>query len=334
MRRISRLRPVGGALTPQCACTASPATLPISTTARFAAPLTTTTASNFNFRKLILGGDDKKKDATQAAPDPADAEAVRKAKQERLAADLADAEQELAQFEKAEARKARSGRAPRRLTREEFQAHRERSSRINGLKAGPSTQRAPTPEAAKELGYTPAPSAKGLEEIGGAEGWWERPGHWRSADEVKTYSPWTVAGRVTDAGALAMYLRQAVIEVLCRPKVARVPSRRWGFDLDRNLRLSTEMFVGIDENGKPHLYHTEDGSRVKREEFTPPDEGVQRVKATPEPSDIPAEFIASALEKISPKDQWKQVPLKDPVFAFAVSFRETERTETRQKEGS
>ncbi|KAL2759967.1 hypothetical protein ACRALDRAFT_1079118 [Sodiomyces alcalophilus JCM 7366] len=72
--------------------------------------------------------------------------------------------------------------------------------------------RAPTANEAA-VGYSPALSAEGLEEVGGFEGWWDQPGHWGPESEYVGFAP-SSAERVTDPHVLEVLLRQAVLEGL------------------------------------------------------------------------------------------------------------------------
>ncbi|ROT42629.1 hypothetical protein SODALDRAFT_19533 [Sodiomyces alkalinus F11] len=80
------------------------------------------------------------------------------------------------------------------------------------IRASYRRTRAPTPDAAA-VGYKPALSAEGLEEVGGLEGWWDQPGHWGPESEYVGFAP-APAERVTDPHVLEALLRQAVLESL------------------------------------------------------------------------------------------------------------------------
>ncbi|KAF6830402.1 hypothetical protein CMUS01_07766 [Colletotrichum musicola] len=305
MRRISRLRPAA-ALAPQCSsCSAAPATLPISL--RAAAPLSTTSASSLDLRSLF--GGKKKQDADPTKIDPADADALHKAKQDRLAADLAEAEKELAEFNASQRAAAEDSTADAATPTIRKQQPKAR------IVAAPQRKKAPTPEEAKELGYEPANTADGLEEIGGVEGWWDRPGNWHDVNKVPPFSLRAPAERITDGETLGMLVRQAVFEVLTRSSARRdvKNSGRWIFDLGA-LELARDMRVKIGEDGSPLLLDSQGKparADLVRKAGQP---GHSRPVVSPK-------TVAKVLGNIPAEDQWKEVSLQDPLFRFAVAKR-------------
>lgn len=67
------------------------------------------------------------------------------------------------------------------------------------------------PDQITDAEYVPAVSAEGLEEVGGLDGWWDRPGTW---GESKRYQGFGPREKVMDKSMLEVLTRQALIEAV------------------------------------------------------------------------------------------------------------------------
>lgn len=67
------------------------------------------------------------------------------------------------------------------------------------------------PDQITDAEYVPATSAEGLEEVGGLDGWWDRPGTW---GESKRYQGFGPREKVMDKSMLEVLTRQALIEAV------------------------------------------------------------------------------------------------------------------------
>lgn len=67
------------------------------------------------------------------------------------------------------------------------------------------------PDQITDAEYVPAMSAEGLEEVGGLDGWWDRPGTW---GESKRYQGFGPREKVMDKSMLEVLTRQALIEAV------------------------------------------------------------------------------------------------------------------------
>lgn len=103
--------------------------------------------------------------------------------------------------------------------------------------------------AANDPSYVPATTMDGLEEIAPISQWWEQPGNW---GEESAFQAFASAEKVTDAAAVEVYLRRALVEALALQQTgalsewATLKWREGGrADLDAALAVEIEVQDGV-----------------------------------------------------------------------------------------
>lgn len=194
------------------------------------------------------------------------------------------------------------------------------------------------PDQITDAEYVPAVSAEGLEEVGGLDGWWDRPGTW---GESKRYQGFGPREKVMDKSMLEVLTRQALIEAVIlhqhkRPSKVTLP----GPEARREVLLA-EITTGPE--GEPTIApevrkmvlalgrSKVEGSAVARE--TPAAEAQVAEKITgaglesEDVEDVAGEpaVVSHELNPVEARrlmkqwdSSWKKLTLENPVLKFWV----------------
>ncbi|KAK0743021.1 hypothetical protein B0T18DRAFT_489865 [Schizothecium vesticola] len=201
------------------------------------------------------------------------------------------------------------------------------------------------PDQITDADYVPAVSAVGLEEVGGLDGWWDRPGNWGESKQYQGFGP---REKVMDKSMLEVLTRQALIEAVIlhhhkRPTKVTLP----GPEVRRSVLLA-EITVGPE--GEPTLApevrkmvlalgrSRANDSAVAREKPAAEEEHVVEEKAAEEalenndvadePAGLPHELNPVEARRLSKQwdSSWKSLKLENPVLKFWLGRRITELT--------
>jgi hypothetical protein len=168
---------------------------------------------------------------------------------------------------------------------------------------------APRPNDVTDAAYVPATRAEGLEEVGGLEGWWDKPEHWGPSKQYVGFGP---VDRVTDPAVLEVLTKQAVVEAIVLrgfvTSIEKATTLMADFGSKEQARLArTELAVGPD--GAVVLKNEKDLSRLR---------GLIQTacrRSEPEGPHRPSLEEAKAMMKSWGAD-WKSAELKDPFVMF------------------
>ena len=178
------------------------------------------------------------------------------------------------------------------------------------------TTNAPRPSDVTDPDYTPAETADGLEEVGGLEDWWDRPGHWGAS---KTYVGFGPRDKVTDPAMLEVLAKRALVEAIVMKRfddrMIKPHEDLSPMSQARTARRSAkvEVVAGPDGNGAPVLKNEKDYHRVltrlMREKSLEKEGANASDPLTPE----------KARQVIETSDaSWKGLELRDPQLRFYV----------------
>ncbi len=206
----------------------------------------------------------------------------------------------------------------------------------------PRRTRAPPPEEVEDAGYTPATVSDGLERVGGVEGWWEEPEHWRPGGDFVGFRP---RRAVADPAVLEACARRALVEALALRRAGRrddligvwplhAEDAGAGADaapMHRALaRVDVRAVVGGDGGVEVDLAGDVDGLleslRWKDEEDAQQEsrEAVGIDSSGSEPGGAWRETGLSPEEAAKYRESWdrswKNIPLVDARLKFAVRF--------------
>lgn len=161
----------------------------------------------------------------------------------------------------------------------------------------------------EDTDYTPAHSAKGLEVIGGLEGWFSKSsGNWGSSKKLVGFAP---REKITNPAVLQLCAARAVLEAVAVAQTGKnaqdLLQRAWRDDGWEGLNQVVRLVWELDGDGNVVF---EDGQTdlVKRLERNPS----HRAGA------IPATAAPELLNLLSP--QWKSISLERADLKFAVSW--------------
>lgn len=162
--------------------------------------------------------------------------------------------------------------------------------------------------------YTPATNAEGLEEVGGIDGWWDRPAHWGPSKNYVGFGP---TEKITDPAVLEALTKQAVVEALAvsaqlkevkgKAKKARGLMLEYGNE-DVASMVNTEVVVG--EGGEATL-KSEDVEGIQNLMHRTAETQEAEVEGPYRPSPEEARGMLKAWGS-----GWKAAQLKDPFVRF------------------
>jgi hypothetical protein len=171
---------------------------------------------------------------------------------------------------------------------------------------------APRADDVTDPSYVPAATAEGLEEVGGLEGWWDKPEHWGPSKQYVGFGP---VERVTDPAVLEVLTKQAIVEAI----VMR--------SLVKNITKATALMADFVSEDQARLTGVElaagpDGAAVLKDEKDMSSlQGLIRNaggRSDPEGPHRPSPEEAKLMIKSWGPD-WKSAELKDPFVRFYVS---------------
>jgi hypothetical protein len=180
-------------------------------------------------------------------------------------------------------------------------------------------------------GYTPATSGEGLEEVGGLEGWWDRPGHWGPESVYTGFAPTT--GKATNPAVLEVSVKQAVIEAVSVQQKGKhdMLVEAWAEGDRAALDRALSAVVSFAADGAVTIEH--DKALVGALKPRPGSEkAITKARraaiAAAAAGETPAEDTSAfqltpdeAAELLKAGDKsWKNISLADPSLKFAVSF--------------
>jgi hypothetical protein len=168
----------------------------------------------------------------------------------------------------------------------------------------------PRPDDVTDPDYVPADSAVGLEEVGGIEGWWDKPGHWGPSKQYVGFGP---QEKETDPALLEVLTKQAIVEAIGIKKTGMSLKKVQAMRLDRD-REELYKLAGSE------IIAEQDGSlTLKTKKQLGGAMGV--VLNSVAPAHGGYTFSAKEAKTLikSWDSSWKAVPLADPVVRFWVS---------------
>ncbi|KAK5662318.1 hypothetical protein OQA88_8224 [Cercophora sp. LCS_1] len=184
------------------------------------------------------------------------------------------------------------------------------------LIAPPPRSVAPIPEQITDPNYVPAESGAGLEEVGGFEDWWDRPGHW---GESKKYVGFGPQEKVTDRALLEVLTRRAVVEALV---LKRYSENRIEPSAALTVTRGEEELLNVV---KAQIVAGPDGTAALQEG------DYERIWGSLKEAREEEDAYGSAAPEISAEaakelvkswdSEWKSVQVKDPVVKFYVAKR-------------
>ncbi len=176
----------------------------------------------------------------------------------------------------------------------------------------------PGPNAIDDPEYVPAVNGEGLGEIGGIEGWWDRPNHW---GESKNYIGFGPTEKVTDPVLLELITKRALVEYLLvrryKKKGASVPSTWLNTPYGKKELLeAAQAELVIDCNGNANIKDTEASTKI----WDGLIQALRDGKADAAKPHVPAISVEMAREWAKGSDaSWKTSSLTKPALKFFVS---------------
>ena len=192
------------------------------------------------------------------------------------------------------------------------------------------------PNQITDADYVPAVSAVGLEEVGGLDGWWDRPGNWGESKQYHGFGP---REKVMDKSMLEVLTRQALIEAVIlhqhkRPTKVTLPGPEARRDVllaeitagpDGEPTLAPEvrkmvLALGRSRAGDSAVASEKPAAEEQVAEEQVAEESLESKDIADEPAVLSQELNPVEARRLSKQwdSSWKSLKLENPVLKFWV----------------